>query len=711
MDATFPSLRATRVLLGAGVLSIVVWAVLILPAIADSPEAVLWILPPLSGVVAGAIAFRCRPQSMAGRRLLLFGVAGIWFNVVGLWLLVEFDRDPGWALLGPLAVLVQVIGLATPTALVAAMAVYPDGRYHARYEAVIVRVLTGLVVAVPLAMLVVRPTIEPPIWFEWTYGGEGGAQAEFPPIDSPLFLGGPGALEPVLRSYFGMILTAGPLLGAVLVALRYRRLRADGRLQIRWPLYGVAAGIILGIEGALWQVTTLPSVLSSVIEISALVVIAASLAIGLVRPDLFDIDTAVLRVLVFFPLWLLIAAASVGVAAMLGLAAAGQGLEVALVVAIVATVAFEPVRRLLTRRVGRWAYGDQVGGEELLRRLGSTLEHTHDLAELTATVAATAREGLGVAWVRITVAGRASARDGATYPAEAAVVVPLVHGEEPLGELACGPRPTRLGRRGGPPDPDLVDTLARQVALAVHNALLAEDLAGSLGAIRRQAEELAASRSRLVAAEETARRRLERDIHDGAQQELVALIASIGLAQNQLRRGDPGGVGRTLTELAEEARGALDNLRTLSSGIHPAVLSDHGLVAAVQSRADALPLPVTLRAGPGLRTRRFGEQVEGTAYFVVCESLANALKHADAHRIQVAVDCPDGHLELSVTDDGRGFVVGDRGLPAEGAGSGLAGLGDRLGAVGGTLRVESSPGEGTRVSARLPIEEPAWLSR
>ncbi len=702
MEATFPSRATARVVLwGAGAPAFVGVALVIATTTSRDLEGLAWFLPGIAGLVTGALAFRMRPDNLVSRRLVVFGAVGLWFNVVGFWMLDRFDADPSWALLGPVAVLVQVLGLAWPPALLGVLAVYPDGRYHRWYEALVVRALVAATLLAPLAMLVARPTIEPPVFFEWTYGGEAGAQSAFPAIASPLHVDGLGWAEPGLRMFFGASFSAVPLLGAALLVLRYRRLREDGRLRLRWPMYGALAGFVLGIEAAVWQVTSLPGSLSSGIEILSLLAISSSVLIGLVRPDLFDIDRAVMRVVVFFPIWLAIAAGCFGLAVLLGLAASGQGLEVAVVVTVVATLAFEPVRRLLAHRAGRWAYGDRVGGEDLVRRLGGTLEHTHDLEELAAAVASTAREGLGVRWVRLRVHGVTTAHDGPPPTTGPVLRADLVHGGETLGEIACGPRAGVLRRSLRPPDAELFETLAQQVALAVHNARLARELAASLAAIRGQASELSASRSRLVAAEETARRRLERDLHDGAQQQLVALTASIALARRQLGRGDPGSVGRTLDALSTEALDALESLRALAAGIHPQVLTDHGLVPALQSRADGAPGAVVVRAAPGLRGRRFAEEVEGTAYFVACEAVTNALKHSGSSEIGVELALVEEALRVEVVDGGRGFD------PDRAEGSGLPGLRDRLDAIGGRLAVDSAPGRGTRVTATLPATPPA----
>ena len=200
-----------------------------------------------------------------------------------------------------------------------------------------------------------------------------------------------------------------------------------------------------------------------------------------------------------------------------------------------------------------------------------------------------------------------------------------------------------------------------------------------------------------MTAEESARRQLERDLHDGAQQDLAALLTRIALARNQLQRGDPDRLSGTLDTLQADAQHALTNLRELVTGIHTTVLADRGLVEAIAARVARLPLRVDVLPGPGVREGRLAESVEGAAYFTVCEGLANTLKHGHASRATVALRLEDGLLHIEVTDDGRGFDTATR----NGSG-GLAGLADRLAALGGTLEVRSQRGAGTTLTAAVP---------
>ena len=192
------------------------------------------------------------------------------------------------------------------------------------------------------------------------------------------------------------------------------------------------------------------------------------------------------------------------------------------------------------------------------------------------------------------------------------------------------------------------------------------------------------------------RRRLERDLHDGAQQRLVSLALTLHMAREKLD-AEPGETGRLLDRSREELDQALRELRDLARGIHPAALADRGLDAGVGELAARAPLPVEVVSN--LLDRRLPEQVELAAYFVVSEALANIAKYARASAAEVCVERRDGALHVAIEDDGVGGADADRG-------SGLSGLSDRVAALDGSLQVDSEPGEGTRVLARLPLRPP-----
>ena len=209
---------------------------------------------------------------------------------------------------------------------------------------------------------------------------------------------------------------------------------------------------------------------------------------------------------------------------------------------------------------------------------------------------------------------------------------------------------------------------------------------------KRQQEELEASRARIVAAGDDERRRLERNLHDGAQQRLVSLSLSLRLAQNRVQT-DPEGAEQLLDASREELAQALEELRELARGIHPAVLTDRGLDAALESLAARSPLPIDIHGPSG----KLPAQVEAAAYYVVSEALANVAKYAQASTVEVTVERMNGVAVVEVADDGVGGADPVRG-------SGLRGLADRIASLSGKLDVQSPPGVGTRVRAEIPLE-------
>ena len=191
---------------------------------------------------------------------------------------------------------------------------------------------------------------------------------------------------------------------------------------------------------------------------------------------------------------------------------------------------------------------------------------------------------------------------------------------------------------------------------------------------------------------------MERDLHDGVQQELVGVLARLGLARNQLRR-DRDLAESTLREAQVDAQRALEGLQELARGIHPAILTDRGLVEAVEERATRMPVPVEVHANGLGGGARFPLEMEGAAYFFVSEGLANIVKYASATRAFVRFHTEPGQLVVEVQDDGRGFD------PVAIKKSGLRGLEDRISALGGRVEVVSRPGHGTELRAFLPVKE------
>jgi len=286
-----------------------------------------------------------------------------------------------------------------------------------------------------------------------------------------------------------------------------------------------------------------------------------------------------------------------------------------------------------------------------------------------------------------------------TDPGDATRAVPLAHAGELLGLVVC--------RRHLDADPlteseeQVLADVARQVALAIHNSQLDSALQASLAQLQTANTELRASRARIVAASDESRRNIERNLHDGAQQHLVALAVKVGLAR-QLLAADPDTAANLLEELRGDVQTTLTELRELAHGIYPPLLRDRGLEEALRAACGRSTLYTDLDCNV---ERRFSPDVEAAVYFCCLEALQNAGKHAGpAAKVTVRVHDDGSSVCFDVIDDGAGFEVS-----AGGRGHGFVNMADRLGAIGGALEVDSEPGHGARISGCVP-DEPAQAS-
>jgi signal transduction histidine kinase len=288
-----------------------------------------------------------------------------------------------------------------------------------------------------------------------------------------------------------------------------------------------------------------------------------------------------------------------------------------------------------------------------------------------------ARAGVsGNAWIEIWLPGLLADRAGRQVR-----VAPIVHSGELLGLIVED-------------EDEVLTELAREFGLALHNVQLDSALEASLEELRRQADELRASRARIVAATDAERRRIERDLHDGAQQHLVALAVNLRIARQLNESGSPE-VNELLEQLRRDLREAIQQLRDFAHGIYPPLLMDGGLGQALTAAAARAPVPTRVQAEVG----RYPQEVESAVYFCCLEALQNAGKYAgEGAQATVRVHEEDGRLVFEVSDDGQGFE-----LSRKGVGAGFTNMNDRLGAIGGDLRVESAPGAGTKLTGTVPV--------
>jgi signal transduction histidine kinase len=498
-----------------------------------------------------------------------------------------------------------------------------------------------------------------------------------------------------------LVLGLGPLVAAGLIAWTLLAASIDQRRQLRWLALTLVTG--LGVVAVMQLVRLLGVIelgdgfLVALPRAVAWAAVAAGAAATIVQPELGDAASAVRKVAVGVGLVSILGAAG-GLAWLAADATTAHIVPGAPVAATVLTIAalFLPVRDWLERVAERWVFGEVGSDARLIDTFGSAAEHA-GRSEVLELLVATARRALRLRWARastmgvVPVVATAGVATDETRPATARF--PLIEGGEELGILECGPK------RGGPlnaHDRQLLGALGREAALRLRTVSQADELEARLRQIEHQAAEIAASRARIVEAQDEERRRIERDIHDGVQQELASLIGKLRLAINQIAVS-PDEARTTITTAQDDVRRTLADVRAIAQGIHPAILDDQGIVRAIAARAKRLPLEVSVDVDPALATRRFDRMVEGAAYFVASEALANVVKHADATAVTVHLAADSDRLTIRVGDNGRG--VGDDIV----RGSGLTNMADRAAALGGRVTVEAHPTGGTMVVAELPV--------
>jgi len=294
----------------------------------------------------------------------------------------------------------------------------------------------------------------------------------------------------------------------------------------------------------------------------------------------------------------------------------------------------------------------------------------------------------GIAWAKVWLPALLVERNGATIR-----IAPVSHSGGLLGLIVAE---RRAGAPALPAEADAtLKELAREVGVAINNARLDSALEATLEDLRQHAEALEASRARIVVAADAERRRIERDIHDGVQQYLVAISVKARLARQMADR-DPARAARLLEELGQEISKALDELRTLAHGIYPPLLASEGLGAAMVAASRRAVIPTQVHAD-GIR--RYAPELEAAVYFCCLEALQNAGKYAgEGASATVRIQQENDTLVFEVRDTGAGFEP-----TSQGRGAGMTNMMDRVGAVGGMLRVDSSPGRGTTVSGKIPL--------
>ena len=508
---------------------------------------------------------------------------------------------------------------------------------------------------------------------------------------------------------WGVVDTVLLAAATVSLAIRYRSGGRDVRKQIKWIMVAAVVftvaqlAALLGIAATGSEQNPVTIVAFAVVPIVALLGIPALITVAILRHGLYQIDVIINRAIRYGLLSAALTAIYVLIVVGIGTTAGYAGgplLNAAAALAI--AVLFQPLRRRAQLLANRIVYGQRATPYQVLSDFAQDMAGQLDAGaalEKMATVLAGATGADRVeVWVRVgaRLHPRVTWPPGPAPPADvpltgdgglpalaATRAIAVRHTGQLLGAITV----SKPRNEAVPATEDkLLEHLASQAALVLRNVRLTAELQASI-------DDLRASRRRLVRAQDEERQRIERNLHDGAQQQLVALSVQLTLLEEAA--ADPGEVRQLAGELRGGLRAALDDLRALARGIYPPLLADQGLAAALQAQAGRAPIPVQIEAdGMG----RYPREAEAPVYFCILEALQNVAKYARASQATVALACRDGHLEFTVADGGAGFDT-----TTTTHGTGLPGLADRLAAVGGALHVRSQPGHGTTISGGLPV--------
>jgi signal transduction histidine kinase len=520
-----------------------------------------------------------------------------------------------------------------------------------------------------------------------------GADFDLPQVENPIAI---DALRNEAIVFAFVVFAPLTVVGGAVALIRRRRRTTDPvqRLQLRWVTW--AAGVI----AFAYVVAITPGVLGvaedepllnllGTLAVLTFLLIPVTIGIAVLRYRLYDIDfvikkTVVVAVLVAF-IAIVYAGLVVGVGTIVG--SRGDPVLSAIAAAVVALV-FQPARARARRLADRVVYGKRATPYELLTEFGEQLAGTYAADDVLPRIARVLAEGVGAERARVWLKVGDQLRQVAGWPEDAEptrsddLVREVRHKGDELGALSVA-MPAN-----DPMDPtkeQLVQDLAAQAGLVLSNVRLTEELRGRL-------DDLRAAQKRLVTAQDAERKRLERNIHDGAQQQLVALAVKLKLAE-QLTQRDPEKARDALVHMQADTTQTLEDLRDLARGIYPPLLADQGLGAALGAQARRATFPVEMDVD---LDRRYPPEVEAAVYFSCLEALQNVAKYAEASRARVRVWTEHDRLAFEVVDDGCGFDPSSNGY-----GTGLQGIADRLGALDGSVQVQSAPGAGTTVRGHL----------
>ena len=625
------------------------------------------------GVVGSVIVSRDR-RNVIGLMLLyasLFTAASFLAGELFTWLVVRGHTGPFVVFLGLMNNFGWLLGIL-PVIFILPL-VFPDGHLPSpRWRPLLWGTIAFLAV-VGVTLIFGQPTLT--------------GSNENVGVANPFFVH-----RVLLDSVIGLLFPVLFLASVGSLFLRFRRSTGIERQQIKWVTFGLAFAFVMIIVGDF--VLSGSGVLAAVVSGAGFLAFPVSIGVAVLRFRLYDLDVVVRKTVVAGVLAVFVGVVYAAFVAAGSLLVGSNDTTIAVVAAVVLAVAFQPVRIRARRFADRLVYGQRANPYEVLTEFSSRVGGAYATEDVVPRMAQILGEGAGAKVARVWLRVGRELRPSASWPSDATAqpnvaidgdAVPAIHGAyaaevRDRGELLGALSVEMPASDPMTPDKErLVADLASQAGLVLRNVALVE--------------ELRESRRRLVAAQDHERRKLERNIHDGAQQQLVALAVKARLARQFVAR-DPAKTEEMLGQIEAETQTALDDLRDLARGIYPPLLADKGLGSALDAQARKAPFPVRVDAdGVG----RLPQDVEAAVYFSCLEALQNVAKYAQASNATIELHLEASTFSFAVSDDGCGFDTNSV------SGSGLQGVTDRLAAIGGTFEVESAPGAGTTVSGRVPI--------
>jgi signal transduction histidine kinase len=576
---------------------------------------------------------------------------------------------------------------------------YPNGRVLSRRWGPVLWVLLAAL-GVNLTLLALTPGA-----IETGFTESGGATRN--PVGLPLAWKVPVERATELAGLVAFICAA---LAAVSLVLRYRRAPAEERQQIRWlgyvgaillavPALGLAVALIRALLGVhVSEDNDIVGIVGwSAFMIVLLFGVPAACAIAILRYRLYELDVVVKKT-VQYGVLLIASLIVIGLLVLVpGILFVGidaqivPGIAVGAALAAVLWLLRTPAQRIANRIV----YGQRSTPYEVLSEFSERVGGTYSTEDVLPRMAQLLGEATGAREARVWLRVGGHLRPEAAWPADAPTraEVALVGGSLPDLDGAHAFAITHQG--------EILGALTVQEAandpITPSKGKLARDMASQAGLVLRNVrliEDLRESRRRIVSAQDERAKKLERDIHDGAQQQLVALAVKLRIAEGMVDRA-PAKAHELLADLQVQATETLEDLRDLARGIYPPLLADKGLPSALAAQGGRSAIPITISADA---VDRYGQDVESAVYFSCLEAMNNAAKYAKASSVHVSLQQEDGVLRFDVTDDGRGFDPSSTTF-----GTGLQSIADRLEALGGSVTIRSIRGEGTTVSGSVPV--------